>query len=118
MYPVYGYVEDLAVEQIGNRDSVRVWLHGHPRMYFTYLDEGATVALAQLQLLRDAVERGLEVRLMLRQLPLEIVVVDSNGDTLSPQYPAERFLEVKLYGPNTPFQLGTLPAGAPLGLLP
>lgn len=57
-----GYVEHLSVEQEGERDTLSVGLgvvydYGrrieHAR-FVIYLDENSTVALAQLQLLRDA----------------------------------------------------------------
>jgi len=49
-------VERVAIEGIGNRDQV--WVHvkhidGTLATYFNYLDEGYTVVLRQLDLMRD-----------------------------------------------------------------
>ncbi|GEM_PF-3031765 len=95
----WGYVEELAIEQEGKRDTLRVWLRGHPQYYFTYLDAGATVALAQLQLLRDALERNLQVRLSFKPGGVEGVYADI-FDNLHAQYQhPSRFFQVKLYAP-------------------
>lgn len=62
----WGYVQNLWVEQTGDRDQIRFDLrfyydYGGEAMEFEaegwniYLDAGTTVALAQLQLLRDAI---------------------------------------------------------------
>jgi hypothetical protein len=50
-------VERIAIEGIGQRDQV--WVHvqhidGSLATYFNYLDEGYTVVLRQIELLRDA----------------------------------------------------------------
>ncbi|MEZ4321021.1 MAG: hypothetical protein R3F61_26315 [Myxococcota bacterium] len=50
-------VERIAIEGIGKRDQV--WVHvkhidGSLGTYFNYLDEGYTVVLRQVDLLRDA----------------------------------------------------------------
>ncbi|MCB9679654.1 MAG: hypothetical protein H6737_31395 [Alphaproteobacteria bacterium] len=50
-------VERIAIEGIGKRDQV--WVHvkhidGSLATYFNYLDEGYTVVLRQVELLRDA----------------------------------------------------------------
>lgn len=63
----YGNVTKLQVEQVDERDQIWCKMKhedgSEDKWYFTYLDEGATVALAQLQLLRDALERNLRLRL-------------------------------------------------------
>lgn len=69
---VYGYVEYIQVEQMNSRDQVTVKLRqynaeddleGEAFRYTTYLDTGTTVALAQLQLLRQGLDRGGAVKL-------------------------------------------------------
>lgn len=52
-----GYVRWIEVSQVGERDTLYFSLidtDNQTQNFYTYLDSGTTVALAQLQLLRDA----------------------------------------------------------------
>lgn len=60
-------VDRLAIEGIGNRDQIWVsieHLDGSMHTYFNYLDEGYTVVLQQLALLRDCL-RDPQMRVIL-----------------------------------------------------
>ena len=51
---ISGIVKEIEVEQTGQRDRVRFKLDSSGIRFWTYLDEGTTVTLAQLQILRES----------------------------------------------------------------
>lgn len=64
---IEGYVTSVAVLQVGERDFLRMTVDRTSAVgfemkevwtFFVYLDVGTTVALAQFQLLRDAMMQG------------------------------------------------------------
>jgi hypothetical protein len=74
-----GYAHAVGVEQMGERDTVFVQLYEYysdgsmeNTRYAAYLDLGTTVALAQLQLLRDAMAYG---------WPVLVRYLDDTADT-------------------------------------
>ena len=64
---IYGHVEQIVVEQLDDRDQVHVQIDPDEsedsKWFYSYLDVGASVTLAQLQILRDALIHDKRVRL-------------------------------------------------------
>ncbi len=74
-----GYVQYVAVEQMDGRDAIvfrleewEYYVDTVSKRYAIYLDVGTTVALAQLQLLRDA---------MVHQYAVALYFLDDSDDT-------------------------------------
>lgn len=88
-----GLVTKLQVDQTGSRDEIRVWISQddatEPVSFNILLDEGATVALAQLQMLRDAILHHLDVKVWFYQHP---------DDPDEPYY----VYRLRLYGSDEP----------------
>ena len=94
---IYGRVEEIALGRRNEREILKVWLKEYSgRYFFTHLDEGATLALAQLSLLRQAVADDLEVRLKIDWL-VSTDVYDDDGNEFSSQSLPSAFYEVKIY---------------------